>query len=69
MGISNNDRERAIELLAEYALTQCGKVAALRKLAPNVKPQVIQIFAAFAFEDHSSSASSKKHVLLQVWIY
>lgn len=60
MGISNNDRERAIGLLAEYALTKCDKVAALRKLATNVKPQVIQILATFAFEDYSRSASSKK---------
>ena len=34
MGISNNDRDRAIGLLAEYALTKCDKVAALRKLSP-----------------------------------
>ncbi|HEF0061301.1 TPA: antitermination protein [Citrobacter pasteurii] len=60
MGISNNDRERAIGLLAEYALTKCDKVAALRKLAPSVKPRVIQVLAAFAFEDYSRSASSKK---------
>ena len=62
MGISNNDRERAIGLLAEYALTKCDKVAALRKLSANVKPQVIKILAAFAFEDYSRSASSKKNV-------
>lgn len=60
MGISNNDRERAIALLAEYALTRCDKVAALRKLTPNVKPRVIRILAEFAFEDYSRSASSKK---------
>ena len=60
MGISNNDRERAIALLADYALTQCDKVAALRKLDPGVKPRVIQVLAAYAFEDYSRSASSKK---------
>lgn len=60
MGISNNDRERAIALLAEYALTKCDKVAALRKLDSGVKPLVIKVLAAFAFEDYSRSASSKK---------
>lgn len=61
MGISNNDRDRAIGLLAEYALTKCDKVAALRKLSPTVKPKVIRILAEYAFEDYSRSASSKKH--------
>lgn len=60
MGISNNDRDRAIGLLAEYALTKCDKVAALRKLSPSVKPRVIRILAEYAFEDYSRSASSKK---------
>jgi hypothetical protein len=40
MGISQWDR--AIGLLAEYALTKCDKVAALRKLAKR-KPRVIRI--------------------------
>ena len=60
MGISNNDRERAITLLAEYALTKCDKVAALRKLDFAVKPQVMRQLAAFAFEDYSRSAASVK---------
>lgn len=60
MGISNNDRDRAIGLLAEYALTKCDKVAALRKLATGVKPLVIHQLATFAFEDYSRSAASVK---------
>ena len=60
MGISQNDRERAIELLAEYALTKCDKVAALRKLNTAVKPLVMQQLATFAFEDYSRSAASTK---------
>ncbi|ENF7816751.1 antitermination protein [Enterobacter soli] len=60
MGISQNDRERAIELLAEYALTKCDEVAALRKLDPAIKPLVMHQLATFAFEDYSRSASSKK---------
>ena len=60
MGISHNDRERAIALLAEYALTKCDKVAALRKLASEVKPLVMRQLAIFAFEDYSRSAASTK---------
>ncbi len=60
MGISQNDRERAIALLAEYALTRCDKVAALRKLEAGVKPLVMRQLAAFAFEDYSRSAASVK---------
>ncbi len=60
MGISNNDRERAIELLAEYALTKCDSVAALRKLDARVKPLVMRQLATFAFEDYSRSAASVK---------
>lgn len=60
MGISNNDRERAIALLAEYALTKCDKVAALRKLGAGVKPLVMRQLAIFAFEDYSRSAASVK---------
>ncbi|MCR4457592.1 antitermination protein [Pseudescherichia sp. L3] len=60
MGISHNDRERAITLLAEYALTKCDSVAALRKLASEVKPLVMRQLAIFAFEDYSRSAASVK---------
>lgn len=60
MGISHNDRERAIALLAEYALTKCDKVAALRKLDAGVKPLVMRQLAIFAFEDYSRSAASVK---------
>ncbi|HAT2302206.1 antitermination protein Q [Citrobacter freundii] len=60
MGISKNDRDRAIGLLAEYAMTKCDKVAALRKLDSGVKPQVMHQLATFAFEDYSRSAASVK---------
>lgn len=60
MGISYNDRARAIELLAEYALTKCDKVAALRKLDDAVKTLVMRQLATFAFEDYSRSAASVK---------
>lgn len=60
MGISRNDREKAISLLAQYALTRCDKVAALRKLESDIKPLVMQQLATFAFEDYSRSASATK---------
>lgn len=60
MGISNNVRERSIELLAQYALTKCDRVAVLRKLDAEIKPLVMHKLAAFAFEDYSRSAASVK---------
>lgn len=60
MGISYNDRARAIALLAQYALTKCDRVAALRKLDARVKPLVMHRLASFAFEDYSRSAASVK---------
>lgn len=60
MGISSNDREKAIELLAQYAMTRCDKVPALRKLEVDIKPQVMQVLATYAFEDYSRSAASTK---------
>lgn len=60
LGISSNNRERAIELLAQYALTKCDRVAALRKMDARVKPLVMHQLATFAFEDYSRSAASVK---------
>ena len=60
MDISDYDRERAIGLLAEYAMTKCAKVAALRPLDSGVKPKVMHQLATFAFEDYSRSAASVK---------
>ncbi|MCU6181465.1 antitermination protein, partial [Enterobacter roggenkampii] len=59
-GISNNDRARVIELLAQYALTKCDRVAALRKLDAEIKPRVMHQLATFAFGDYSRSAASVK---------
>lgn len=60
MGVSNNDREKAIELLTAYALERCDKVAALRKLDSDIKPAVMQVLATFAFADYSRSAASSR---------
>ena len=59
MGISMNDRARATELLADYALSRCDRVAALRKLPAEIKPVVMRIMASYAFEDYARSAASK----------
>lgn len=60
MGISRNDREKAINLLSQYAISCCDKVAALRKLESDIKPLVMQQLATFAYEDYSRSAASNK---------
>ncbi len=61
MGI-NERQARATELLADYALSQCDRVAALRKLP--AKPAVMRIMASYAFEDYARSAASKAAFLL-----
>ncbi|WP_432372809.1 antitermination protein [Pantoea allii] len=60
VGISENDAARAVSLLTDYALHNCDKVAALRKLDKDIKRQVMQTLASFAFLDYCQSASSKK---------
>lgn len=60
MGISSNDREKAIELLTLYAHSASIKVPALRELDDDIKPKVMQVLAMFAFEDYSRSAASTR---------
>lgn len=60
MGISDYDRERAIELLTQHALAHCDKISAIRKLESDVKPKVMQALATFAFADYSRSAASTR---------
>nr|DAM64801.1 MAG TPA: Antitermination protein [Caudoviricetes sp.] len=60
MGVSSNDREKAIEMLTAYAMERCDKVPALRKLESNIKRPVMQVLATFAFEDYSRSAGSTR---------
>ncbi|WP_223862081.1 antitermination protein [Enterobacter hormaechei] len=59
MEISSNDREKAIELLTQYALEHCDKVAALRKLENDIKPKVMQVLAIFAFADYFATNVAK----------
>ncbi|PHM55843.1 antitermination protein [Xenorhabdus stockiae] len=58
MGLSRNDKNKAIKLLTQYGMRRCDKVAALRKLSPKIKVKVVQILAKFAFMDYSRSAAS-----------
>lgn len=58
MEISQNDKVKAVQLLTQYALKHCDKVAALRKLDVKVKAKVMQILAKFAYEDYCRSAAS-----------
>lgn len=60
MDISDYDRDRAIELLTQYAMEKCDKVAALRKLETDIKLKVMQVLATFAFADYSRSAASTR---------
>lgn len=60
MGISQQESERAINLLAEHALRTCDRVAALRKLDIDIKPKVMQILAIYAWQDYCRSAASIK---------
>jgi hypothetical protein len=60
MGVSSNDREKAIGLLTQHALDNCDKVPALRKLSPEIKPAVMQILAIYAYADYSRSAASTR---------
>lgn len=60
MDISDYDRDLAIRLLTQYAMEQCDKVAALRKLETDIKLKVMQVLATFAFADYSRSAASTR---------
>lgn len=60
MDISDYDRDRAIKLLTQYAMEQCDKVAALRKLETDIKLKVMQVLATFAFADYARSAASTR---------
>ncbi|WP_220703950.1 antitermination protein [Citrobacter braakii] len=60
MDISDYDRGRAIGLLTQYAMEQCDKVAALRKLETDIKLKVMQVLATFAFADYARSAASTR---------
>ncbi|UAN59005.1 antitermination protein [Serratia sp. JSRIV004] len=57
MEISDNEKRRAVQLLTQYGMKHCDKVAALRKLSSNTKVKVVQTLAKFAFKDYCRSAA------------
>lgn len=58
MNLSEDDKKKAVQLLMQYGLKHCGKVAALRKLETNVRGKVVQTLAKFAFASWSRSAAT-----------
>ncbi|MGP2741051.1 antitermination protein [Serratia marcescens] len=59
VGISEDDKVKAVVLLARHSITRCDKVAAIRKLPGETKARVVLTLAAFAFLDFSRSAASE----------
>lgn len=57
MNISENDKKRSVQLLTQYGLKHCDKIAALRKLDMNIKVKVVQTLAKFAYKDYCRSAA------------
>ncbi|MDN0105237.1 antitermination protein [Yersinia bercovieri] len=57
LGLSQDDVKRAIQLLTQYGMKHCDKVAALRKLDTKIKVKVVQKLATFAYKDYCRSAS------------
>ncbi|MCG3463434.1 antitermination protein [Xenorhabdus bovienii] len=55
-----NKPDEAVESLYHYALTQVHKHPAISKLDEDVKGNVLQILANYAFQDYARSAASKK---------
>ncbi|HEJ6970376.1 TPA: antitermination protein [Serratia marcescens] len=58
MEISITEKKKAIQLLTQYGMKRCDKVAALRKLSSNIKVKVVQKLATFAYMDYCRSAAS-----------
>jgi len=60
IGLSPEDAKRAIQLLTQYGMKNCDKVAALRKLDMKIKAKVVQKLATFAYKDYCRSASGEE---------
>ncbi|MDC9599030.1 antitermination protein Q [Xenorhabdus anantnagensis] len=55
-----NRPDDAMESLYQYALTQAHKHSAIAKLDKDIRGNVLQILANYAFQDYARSAASKK---------
>ncbi|GKV75542.1 antitermination protein [Pectobacterium carotovorum subsp. carotovorum] len=58
--LSQNDKQRAIELLTQFAIRVSGKYRGVAKLEGNIKRRVVQALATFAYADYCRSAAGKK---------
>ncbi|ELX9539474.1 antitermination protein [Klebsiella pneumoniae] len=59
MNLSEVDKKKAVQLLMQYGVKHCDKVAAFRKLETNVKGKILQTLATFAYQDYCRSAASQ----------
>jgi DnaJ-class molecular chaperone with C-terminal Zn finger domain len=59
MDLSGADKKKSVQLLMQYGLKHCDKVAAIRKLETSIKGKVIQSLATFAYQDYCRSAASE----------
>lgn len=59
MNLSEVDKKKAVQLLMQYGVKHCDKVAAFRKLEANVKGKILQTLATFAYQDYCRSAASQ----------
>lgn len=59
MNLSEVDKKKAVQLLMQYGLKHCDKIAAFRKIEVNVKGKVLQTLATFAYQDYCRSAASE----------
>lgn len=56
--ISQNDKQRAIELLMQFAIRVSGKYRGVANLDGNIKRRVVQVLATFAYADYCRSAAT-----------
>lgn len=56
--ISQYDKQRAIELLTQFAIRVSGKYRGVAKLEGNIKRRVVQVLATFAYADYCRSAAT-----------
>ncbi|PXB01139.1 antitermination protein [Pectobacterium carotovorum] len=56
--LSQNDKQRAIELLTQFAIRVSGKYRGVAKLEGNIKRRVVQVLATFAYADYCRSAAT-----------
>ncbi|PPE57109.1 antitermination protein [Pectobacterium brasiliense] len=56
--LSQADKQRAIQLLMQFAIRVSGKYRGVAKLEGNIKRRVVQVLATFAYADYCRSAAT-----------